>query len=206
MDPKKRHIHPISDRMVTRQIRESILDQQGGVYWMTGLSGSGKSTIAIGLEKALLSQGYHAIVLDGDNIRSGINSDLTFTVEDRRENIRRIAEITKLFAQTGVITIASFISPTTEMRAFAKKIIGEKDFHEVYVNTPLEICEQRDVKGLYKKARAGEIKNFTGIDSPYEAPENPFLEIKTAGLSIEDSVQIVLNKIIENSKIPINEL
>ncbi len=198
---KKLHIHPIHDRMVTRQTRESILKQKGGVYWMTGLSGSGKSTIALGLEKELIARGYQAVVLDGDNIRNGINSDLTFTVEDRKENIRRIAEITKLFCQFGFITISSFISPTREMRHFAENIIGDVDFHEVYINTPIEICEQRDVKGLYKKARAGEIKNFTGIDSPYEAPENPFLEIKTAGKSVDESVQNVLDKIIENSKI-----
>ena len=171
-----------------------------------GLSGSGKSTLAVGLEKELLARGFHAIVLDGDNIRNGINADLSFTVEDRKENIRRIAEITKLFCSTGVITIASFISPTKEIRAYAKDIIGENDFHEVYVNTPIEVCEARDVKGLYKKARAGEIKNFTGIDSPYEAPTSPFLEIKTDGLSIEESVDIILQNIIENSKLTVDEL
>ena len=201
-----RHIHPIQDKMINRDVREKILGQKGGVYWMTGLSGSGKSTIAIGLEKELLARGFHAVVLDGDNIRSGINSDLSFTVEDRTENIRRIAEITKLFASTGYITIASFISPTIEIREFAKLIIGVSDFHEVYINTPLEICEARDVKGLYKKARAGEIKNFTGIDSPYEAPVHPYLEIKTEGLSIVKSVELVLENIIENSKVTVNEL
>lgn len=202
----QRHIHPISDKLVTRNTREAILDQKGGVYWMTGLSGSGKSTVAVGLEKALLSRGYHAVVLDGDNIRSGINSDLTFSVEDRKENIRRIAEIAKLFCNTGYITITSFISPTREMRAFARDIIGSDDFHEVFINTPLEVCEKRDVKGLYKKARAGEIPNFTGIDSPYEPPENPYLEIKTEGLTIEDSVDLVLSNIIENTKISEHEL
>jgi adenylylsulfate kinase len=201
---KTRHIHPIHDKMINRRVRERILGQRGGVYWMTGLSGSGKSTIAIGLEKELLARGFHAVVLDGDNIRNGINADLTFTVEDRKENIRRIAEITKLFCHTGYITISSFISPTNEMRAFAQSIIGVDDFHEIFVNTPLEICEQRDVKGLYKKARAGEIKNFTGIDSPYETPANPYLEIKTEGLSIEESVRLVLENIIENSKVSID--
>ena len=201
-----RHIHPIHDRMINRSIRESILSQKGGVYWMTGLSGSGKSTIALGLEKALVSREYHAVVLDGDNIRNGINSDLSFSVEDRKENIRRIAEITKLFCNTGFITITSFISPTREIRDYAKSIIGEDDFYEIYINTPLEICEQRDVKGLYKKARSGEIINFTGIDSPYEAPENPYLEIKTAGLTVDESVELVLKNIIENSKVTINEL
>ena len=192
--------------MVNRAIRESILGQRGGVYWMTGLSGSGKSTIALGLEKELISREFHAVVLDGDNIRNGINADLTFSVEDRKENIRRIAEITKLFCQTGFITIASFISPTREIRNYAKTIIGDADFYEVFVNTPIEICEERDVKGLYKKARAGEISNFTGIDSPYEPPENPYLEIKTAGLSVQESVDLVLKNIIENSKNSINEL
>ena len=187
--------------MVDRNVREGILGQRGGVYWMTGLSGSGKSTVAIGLEKELLARGYHAVVLDGDNIRNGINADLAFSVEDRKENIRRIAEITKLFCNTGLITIASFISPTNEMRSFAKSIIGEHDFYEVFVNTPIEICESRDVKGLYKKARAGEIKNFTGIDSPYEKPANPYLEIKTEGLTVEQSVQLVLENIIKNSKV-----
>ena len=201
-----RNIHPIHDRMINRSIRESILSQKGGVYWMTGLSGSGKSTIALGLEKALVSREYHAVVLDGDNIRNGINSDLSFSVEDRKENIRRIAEITKLFCNTGFITITSFISPTREIRDYAKSIIGEDDFYEIYINTPLEICEQRDVKGLYKKARSGEIINFTGIDSPYEAPENPYLEIKTAGLTVDESVELVLKNIIENSKVTINEL
>lgn len=203
---EKLHIHPIHDKMVTRDVRESILKQRGGVYWMTGLSGSGKSTIAVGLEKELIARGYHAVILDGDNIRNGINKGLTFTLEDRKENIRRIAEIAKLFCQTGMITIASFISPTREMRTFAKSIIGEDDFHEVFVNTPLEICEQRDVKGLYKKARAGEISNFSGIDSPYEAPKQPFLEIKTEHQSIEQSVDQVLNKIIEYAQIPSDEL
>lgn len=203
---EKLHIHPIHDKMVTRAIRESILKQRGGVYWMTGLSGSGKSTIAVGLEKELLARGYQAVVLDGDNIRNGINKGLTFTLEDRKENIRRIAEIAKLFCQTGMITIASFISPTREIRKFAQSIIGDEDFHEVFINTPLEICEQRDVKGLYKKARAGEISNFSGIDSPYETPENPFLEIKTEHQSIEQSVDQVLNKIVEYAQIPSDEL
>ncbi len=203
---KTRHIHPIHDRMVDRHIRESVLGQRGGVYWMTGLSGSGKSTIAIGLEKALISNEYLAVVLDGDNIRQGINADLTFSVEDRKENIRRIAEIAKLFCESGFIAITSFISPTREMRNYAKSIVGEEDFHEVFINTPLEICEQRDVKGLYKKARAGEIINFTGIDSPYETPLNPYLEIQTEGLSIDESVQKLLENIIQNSKVTVDEL
>lgn len=193
---KDLHIHPITDRMADRSVRESLLQQRGGVYWMTGLSGSGKSTIALGLEKALLDAGHYVVVLDGDNIRDGINQDLSFSIEDRHENIRRIAEIAKLFCQNGALLITSFISPTEESRAFAKSIIGEEDFHEIYINTPLEICEQRDVKGLYKKARAGEIKSFTGIDSPYEPPVNPFLEIKTQDQTVDESVQQVFDSII----------
>ncbi|MEO1263211.1 MAG: adenylyl-sulfate kinase [Bacteroidota bacterium] len=187
------NIHPIFERLVSREEKESFLRQRGKVLWLTGLSGSGKSTIAQCLEKQLLRKNIFTKILDGDNIRSGINSNLGFSIEDRKENIRRIAEIAKLFAETGIVTICSFISPTKEIRAFAKKIIGKKDFLEIYVNTPLEICEERDVKGLYKKARAGKIKNFTGIDSPYEAPEKPDLEIVTPNISIEESAQLIIN-------------
>jgi adenylylsulfate kinase len=163
------------------------------VLWLTGLSGSGKSTIAQQLEKELLIKRYLAKVLDGDNIRSGINNNLGFSMEDRDENIRRIAEIAKLFVDTGIITICSFISPTVEIRAFAKEIIGNDDFLEIYINTPLEVCEKRDVKGLYKKARTGALKNFTGVDSPYEPPIAPDLEIKTIENSIEESTDILLD-------------
>ena len=186
------NIHPIYDKMLSRSEREHALHQKSMVLWFTGLSGSGKSTIAVALERALFSRGYVAQVLDGDNIRQGINSNLGFSIEDRQENIRRIAEIAKLYLQSGLITICSFISPTREIRKMAKNIIGENDFFEIFVDTPLEICEKRDVKGLYKKARAGEIKGFTGIDSPYEAPENPDLQIKTADQSLENSVDEVL--------------
>ena len=170
------------------------------VLWFTGLSGSGKSTIAVALERELYSRGYVAQVLDGDNIRHGINSNLGFSIEDRRENIRRIAEIAKLFMQSGIVTICSFISPTLEIRQMAREIIGEQDFFEIFVDTPLEICEQRDVKGLYQKARAGQITGFTGIDSPYEAPINPDLQIKTANQELAHSVRAALEFTLEKIK------
>lgn len=189
MAERSTHIHPIFDRLLTRRDRETRLGQRSKALWLTGLSGSGKSTIAQQLERQLYNQGYFAQVLDGDNIRSGINNNLGFSLEDRQENIRRIAEIAKLYLNSGVITINSFISPTLAIRQFARTIIGKDDFIEIYVNAPLEVCEQRDVKGLYKKARAGEIRGFTGIDSPYEAPANPALEIKTAELTVEEAVE-----------------
>lgn len=181
------NIHPIFDRLITRREREQRLGQRSQVIWLTGLSGSGKSTIAQHLEKLLFSEGYFAQVLDGDNIRMGISNNLGFSVEDREENIRRIAEVGKLYLQSGVITLASFISPTRAIRDMARNIIGADDFVEIYINAPLEVCEERDVKGLYAKARRGEIKGFTGIDSPYEAPDEPALEIRTDQLSLEES-------------------
>ncbi len=187
------HIHPIFDRLLTREDKEVFLNQKSRVLWFTGLSGSGKSTIAEGLEKLLFARGYFVVVLDGDNTRSGINKNLGFSIEDRQENIRRIAEISKLFKDGGVICINSFVSPTKEIRAMAKQIIGQDDFIEIYVDTPLEICEKRDVKGLYAKARKGEIKGFTGIDSPYEAPTNPDLHIETENQQIEESITKVFN-------------
>jgi adenylylsulfate kinase len=189
------NIHPIFDQLVQRAQREERLQQQSKVLWLTGLSGSGKSTIARYLEHQLFAQGYFAQVLDGDNIRSGINNNLSFSPEDRRENIRRIAEVSKLYLNTGIICINSFISPTKAMRAMAKEIIGAEDFLEIFVNAPLEVCEARDVKGLYKKARKGEIKGFTGIDAPYEAPENPALEVRTDQLSLEEAGQQILTYI-----------
>lgn len=185
------NIHPIFDRLLTRQEREKRLGQRSKVVWLTGLSGSGKSTIAQQLEQLLFSEGYFAQVLDGDNIRMGISNNLGFSVEDREENIRRIAEVAKLYLHSGVLTLASFISPTRAIRDMARKIIGPEDFVEIYINAPLEVCEQRDVKGLYAKARRGEIKGFTGIDSPYEAPAQPDLEIRTAEMSLEDSTRSI---------------
>jgi adenylylsulfate kinase len=195
------NIHPIFDRLLQREDREQRLRQKAKALWLTGLSGSGKSTIAQALERELHNKGFFAQVLDGDNIRSGINSNLGFSIEDRKENIRRIAEIAKLYVNSGVIAINSFISPTTEIRSYAKSIIGESDFIEIFINTPLEVCETRDVKGLYKKARSGEIKGFTGIDSPYQAPINPNLEIKTANQSVRESVAAILEFILPIIKI-----
>ncbi len=189
------NIHPIFDRLLQRSDREMLMNQKAKVLWLTGLSGSGKSTIAQALERHMYNQSYIAQVLDGDNIRSGINNNLGFSLEDRKENIRRIAEVAKLYLNTGIITLNSFISPTQEIRQFAKDIIGEDDFIEIYINAPIEVCESRDVKGLYKKARKGEIKGFTGIDSPYEAPLRPALEIKTDEMSLEDSVQKIFEYI-----------
>jgi adenylylsulfate kinase len=184
-----KNIHPIFDRLVQRGDREQLLEQKSRVVWLTGLSGSGKSTIAQHLERRLFNDGFFAQVLDGDNIRSGINNNLGFTLEDRRENIRRIAEVARLYLHSGIITICSFISPTREIRDYARSIVGEEDFIEVFVNAPLEVCESRDVKGLYQKARAGEIKGFTGIDSPYEAPGNPAMEIRTDKVSLDQAVE-----------------
>ena len=161
------------------------------------MSGSGKSTIAIALEKELFARGYHCYLLDGDNMRSGLCNNLSFTPEDRAESIRRISETSKLFLDAGVICINAFVSPTIKVRQMARDIIGENNFVEVFINTPLEVCESRDVKGLYKKARAGEIKNFTGIDAPYEAPINPQIEIETVEQSIEQACQIIINQLIK---------
>ena len=189
------NIHPIFDRLLQRSDREQRLNQNSKVLWLTGLSGSGKSTIAQALERKLHNEGFFAQVLDGDNIRSGINNNLGFTIEDRQENIRRIAEIAKLYLHSGIITLNSFISPTKEIRDFARNTVGANDFIEIYINAPLEVCETRDVKGLYKKARSGAIKGFTGIDSPYEAPPNPAIEIKTAELTVEQAVDKIYNYI-----------
>lgn len=191
------NIHPIFDRLLQRADRENRLGQRSKVLWLTGLSGSGKSTIAQHLERKLYNEGFFAQVLDGDNIRSGINSNLSFSPEDRTENIRRISEIAKLYLQSGVVTINSFISPTLAIRQMAKDIIGADDFIEVYINTPLEVCESRDVKGLYKKARKGEIKGFTGIDAPYEAPINPSIEVKTHNMTIDESVDMIYNYLLD---------
>lgn len=173
------NIHPIFDRILSRQDKETFLQQRATVIWLTGLSGSGKSTIAQALEHDLHAQGFFTQLLDGDNVRTGVCNNLGFSVEDREENIRRIAEVAKLFLHCGIVTLCSFVSPTRDIRQNARKIIGEADFLEVYVNAPLEVCEQRDVKGLYQKARAGKIADFTGITSPFEAPEAPFLELRT---------------------------
>lgn len=196
MKEVQENIHPIFDRLLQRIDKEDLLQQTAKVIWLTGLSGSGKSTIAQNLEKILHANGNLTMLLDGDNIRSGINNNLSFSDADRIENIRRIAEVSKLFLNCGIITINSFVSPTNEIRKMAKELIGENDFLEIYINAPLEVCEARDVKGLYKKARAGLIPDFTGITSPFEAPENPALEIRTDKMEIEESVQLLLDFIL----------
>lgn len=192
------NIYPIYDQMMTRADKEQLLHQHGLMVWFTGLSGSGKSTIAMGVERELHKRGILCRILDGDNIRSGINSNLGFSAEDRMENIRRIAEIGKLFVQTGIVTLACFVSPTNDVRRLARNIIGEEDFKEVFVSTPLEECERRDVKGLYARARRGEVKDFTGISAPFEVPENPTLEVDTSRLSLEESVKRVVELIMKN--------
>lgn len=192
------NIYPIYDKMMSRKDKETLLGQRGVMIWFTGLSGSGKSTVAMGVERELHKRGVLCRILDGDNIRSGINKNLGFSDEDRRENIRRIAEVGKLFVDTGIVTLAAFISPTDESRSMASEIIGEEDFKEVYVSTPLEVCEQRDVKGLYARARKGEIKDFTGVSAPFEEPSSPALSIDTSVLSLEESVNKVLELILNN--------
>lgn len=190
---EQNHIYPIFDRMLTRKDKEDLLKQHSVMIWFTGLSGSGKSTLAIALERELQQRGLLCRILDGDNIRSGINNNLGFSEEDRVENIRRIAEIGKLFVDTGIITIATFISPNNDIREMAANIIGKENFMEVFVSTPIEACEKRDVKGLYAKARRGEIRNFTGVSAPFEAPLHPALSLDTSILSVEESV----NKLLE---------
>ena len=180
------NITSIQQKLVTREEKELRSGQHAKVFWFTGLSGSGKSTLAIALERKLFDHGFHAVVLDGDNIRAGISNNLSFSPDDRSENIRRIAEVAKLFLNDGSICIVSFISPTITMRSQARDIIGQKDFIEVFIDTPLQICEARDVKGLYKKARAGEIKDFTGIQAPYEAPSHPDVHILTENKTADE--------------------
>ena len=186
------NIYPIFDRMLSRQDKEQLLGQKGVMLWFTGLSGSGKSTVAIALERELQKRGLLCRILDGDNIRTGINAHLGFSADDRRENIRRVAEVAKLFVDTGIITIAAFVSPTEDLRNLAQHIIGKDDFKEIFISTPIEDCERRDVKGLYARARRGEVKNFTGISAPFEAPQHPALSLDTSKLSLEESVAQLL--------------
>ncbi len=194
------NLHPDFHRFLSRKEKEDALDQKGVVVWMTGLSGSGKSTIAQNLERKLFEKKYLVQVLDGDNIRTGLNNNLSFSLADRYENIRRIAEVAKLFCNSGIITICSFVSPTIAIRSLARKIIGSEDLVEVFINTPLAECERRDIKGLYKKARQGEITGFTGIDSPFEIPENADLEIDTMNNSINESTEIILDYILKHRR------
>lgn len=193
---KNKNIHTTFERLLNRSAKEKLLNQNSRVIWLTGLSGAGKTTIAQHFELALNKLGYLTQVLDGDNIRSGINNNLGFSEEDRYENIRRISEVSKLLMDSGIICINSFISPTNEIRKMAKQIIGEENFIEVFVDAPIEVCEQRDVKGLYEKARRGEIKNFTGIDSPFEPPKNADVVLHTDQLSVDGCVEVCLKHIL----------
>jgi adenylylsulfate kinase len=197
-------LYPIQTKVSPEQ-RQVLLNQKAKLIWFTGLSGSGKSTLAVQLEAQLYSSGFKTYLLDGDNIRTGLNRDLTFTDEGRVENIRRIGEVAKLFLDAGIVVLSAFISPFHADRDQVRKIVGPENFIEVFVNAPIEVCEQRDVKGLYKKARAGEVTNFTGIDSPYEIPTNPDVVIHTHQNSIEESLnrllQVVTPRITINNKI-----
>ena len=196
---EKNNIIPI-DHKIKRSDRETIKNQKACVIWLTGLSGSGKSTIANELEYQLNKMNYHTYLLDGDNIRNGLNSDLGFSDKDRKENIRRISEVAKLFLDAGIITITAFISPFIEDREKAREIIGE-DFIEVFIDTPIEVCIKRDPKGLYQKALNGEIKEFTGINSPYEKPKNPDIHIETAKTNISLSVALIIKYLNEKGYI-----
>ena len=190
------YIYPIKTKVSVEE-RQRLMNQKPRLIWFTGLSGSGKSTLAVQLEAALHAQGYKTYLLDGDNIRSGLNKDLTFTDEARVENIRRISEVCKLFLDAGVVLLSAFISPFQADRDQVKNIVGAENYIEVFVDAPIEVCEQRDVKGLYKKARAGEVKNFTGITSPYEKPARPDVVIKTDTMSIEESLEVLMREIVE---------
>ena len=183
---------------ITKEDRVKLLNQKGVTIWLTGLSGSGKSTIAVEIEHALIENRHQAYILDGDNIRHDLNKNLGFSPEDRTENIRRIGEVAKLFTDAGIITITAFISPYREDRDAVRKLLNNGEFIEVYVKCPLDVCEERDTKGLYKKARAGEVKDFTGISAPYEEPLNPELTIDSSKLTVEESARAVLNYLEEN--------
>ena len=187
------NLYSTKDSLLSRKDKEKLLNQKGICVWLTGLSGSGKTTIANFVSRQLHNGGVYTQVLDGDNIRLGINKNLSFSNQDRKENIRRIAEVAKLFVEAGVVTFCCFVSPTREMRKLAKNVIGENDFFEVFVSTNLETCETRDVKGLYKKARRGEIKDFTGVSSPFESPENPDLVLNTEDKSINEIGNTLIN-------------
>jgi adenylylsulfate kinase len=200
MKTEDKHIYPVFDQIVSRQEKEKRLKQRSKVIWFTGLSGSGKTTLASALEKNLFDSGYLTQILDGDNIRTGINNNLGFSPEDRMENIRRIAEIAKLLINSGVICLCAFVSPTCDVRNVVRTIVGDEDYLEIYVSTPLEVCETRDIKGLYKKARAGEIKEFTGVSAPFEVPKNAVLSIDTTNKTVDECVNILLNRLQEEVK------
>jgi len=190
------NIHPIFGSVLTRHDKEKLLRQKAVVLWLVGLSGSGKSTLARSLERALHERGFLTYLLDGDNLRAGLNNNLGFSEEDRRENIRRAAEAARLLLEGGLVTICSFISPTEAVREMARVVVGAEDFLEVFVNASLETCEERDVKGLYAKARRGEIKDFTGISAPFEAPQTPFLEVRTDQQDAEACTKRIMNALL----------
>ncbi|WP_321369281.1 adenylyl-sulfate kinase [uncultured Draconibacterium sp.] len=199
-----KNIHPVFDKIVSREAKEERLKQKAKVIWFTGLSGSGKTTVSSALEKKLFEMGYFTQLLDGDNIRTGINNNLGFSQEDRLENIRRIAEVSKLIMNCGVIVLCAFISPTDKIRNMAKSIIGEDDFIEVFVDTPIEVCEQRDVKGLYEKARKGIIKDFTGVSAPFDKPADANVIIDTSTVSLEESVEKIFGVIKDDITVSIS--
>lgn len=188
------YIYPIKTKVSAAE-RQRLMNQKPRLIWFTGLSGSGKSTLAVQLEATLHAKGFKTYLLDGDNVRSGLNKDLSFTDEARVENIRRISEVCKLFLDAGVVLLSAFISPFQADREQVRNIVGAENFIEVFVDAPLEVCEQRDVKGLYKKARAGEVKNFTGISSPYEKPQHPDVVIATDKLSVEQAMEVLIQAI-----------
>ncbi|MBD8490101.1 adenylyl-sulfate kinase [Echinicola sp. CAU 1574] len=194
------NIHPTKFK-VRKEDRMEKLNQKPVLIWFTGLSGSGKSTLANGTESALHQLGFHTYLLDGDNVRSGLNKDLKFTYEDRVENLRRIAEVSKLMMDAGLIVVSAFISPFVKERETIRDMVGEENFVEIFVDCPLSVCESRDVKGLYKKARKGLIENFTGIDSPYEPPVSPFLRVKSAEEKLENSVEKIIELLKEKISI-----
>ena len=187
------------DTKITKGQRSKLKNQKPCVLWLTGLSGSGKSTLANALEQRLFTMGYHTYLLDGDNVRHGLNKDLGFDENSRIENIRRIGEVCKLFVDSGLIVLCAFISPFCEERQIIRELLDKGEYIEIFVDTPIEICEKRDPKGLYKKARNGEIKNFTGIDSPYEAPKNPEIHIKSENL--EENIETILKYLSQKGEI-----
>lgn len=195
MEPSN-NIFTVFDKIAGRKHKELLLKQKSISVWLIGLSGAGKTTIGAELEKLLIEKGFLTQILDGDNIRSGINRNLSFTEADREENIRRIAEVNKLFLNCGVITINCFINPTEETRDFVESILGKNDIMEAYISTPLEVCEKRDVKGLYGKARRGEIKNFTGINSPFDPPKDPDVTVSTQNCTPRESAEIILKALL----------
>ena len=196
MNSEALHPETFDSALSLRKRKETLLGQNARVIWMCGLSGAGKSTLAGLLDNELTGRGYICQIIDGDIVRGGLNKGLGFTQDDRRENLRRVAEVARLFTECGVITLVAFISPTHSIRKMVKEIVGEPDYVEVFINASLEVCENRDTKGLYKQAREGKIKEFTGIDSPFEAPENPAIRIDTGTLSIDESLHQLVDFVI----------